>query len=141
METIKSKLSKLEIREVLNGDRFNMSGYDDFEGESGKTGSGKRGGCVVYNTELLNRFAEFGIYEHTEYLYLDFYKGSPTLYFKYWNEDLGRNCIIDDSEKWKTIYGTMGRLDDNMPGWTTTQIIERILELTVYSGKVKRRVN
>lgn len=132
------KITKNEIRKVLAGNRFEMSGYDDcYDGRN--RNHGKRGSCVVHNTELLNRFAEYGIYEHTQYLYLDFYKGIPTLHFKYWHDYLGQTVIIDSSEKWKTIYGSMGRKDENMSGWTSTEIIERIFELTVYSGKPTRR--
>lgn len=135
---VATKITQAEIRKVLAGNRFEMSGYDNcYEGRNRNIG--KRGSCVVHNTELLNRFAEYGIYEYTEYLYLDFYKGNPTLHFKYWNEEFSRDVIIDDSVKWKRIYGSMGRLDNNMPGWTTTEIIQRIFELTVYSGKGKRR--
>ena len=129
---VTSKLSKTEIREILNGDRFEMSGYDDYTTGRNKN-HGKRGSCVVHNMELLNRFAHLGIYEHTEYLYLDFYKGTPTLYFKYWTETLGTDVILEHPLRYITIYGTMGRKDENMPGWTTTQIIERILDLTIYS--------
>tara|TARA_R110000796_G_scaffold252401_1_gene386594 strand:- start:2930 stop:3349 length:420 start_codon:yes stop_codon:yes gene_type:complete len=135
---MENKLTTQQIRDILGNKRFNMSGYDDYSERSNRNGS--RGGCVLNNQNVLNTFASHGIYEHTEYLYLDFYKGSPTLHFKYWNEDLGRNVIIDDSVPFRTIYGSMGRIDDNMPGWTTSEIILRVLELTIYSGKPKRRV-
>ena len=131
---MESKLTKQQIRVILGDKRFNMSGYDDYSG-----GNGERGNCVLNNMNVLNTFASWGIYEYTEYLYLDFYKGSPTLHFKYWNEDLNRDVIIDDSVPFKTIYGSMGRMDDNMTGWTTSEIILRILELTIYSGRKNNR--
>ena len=141
---MKSKLTRSQVRSILGEKRFNMSGYDGDETNVGqKYGSPlyKRGGCVIHNQDVLNTFASFGIYEHTEYLYLDFYKGNPTLHFKYWNEIVGRDVIIDDSIPFETIYGSMGRKDDNMSGWTTSEIILRVLELTIYSGKPTRRTN
>lgn len=111
-----NKLTTGQIRDILGNKRFNMSGYDDYSG-----GNGARGNCVVHNMDVLNTFASHGIYEHTEYLYLDFYKGSPRLFYKYWNEELGEQV-------------------EGLDGFTTSEIILKILELTIYSGKPKRRV-
>jgi hypothetical protein len=91
--------------------RFEMSGYD---GE-------KSGSCVIHNQSILNIFAYLGIYDYTEYLYLDFYKGYPTLYMKYWG----------DSENIEYTFG-----DDNVG---TVEIIYQIFQLTILSNKNKRR--
>jgi hypothetical protein len=118
---MESKITKEEIRKVLAGNRFEMSGYDKYS-TGRQRNMGDRGSCVVHNTELLNRFAKYGIYEHTNFLYLDFYKGGPELWFSYWGE---RKVI----------------LVDDMSGFTTVDMIARIFDLTVYSNKNKRRVN
>jgi hypothetical protein len=52
--------------------RFKMSGYE------AETGS-----CTIWNTSILNEFADLGIYDYTCYLFLDFYKGTPKLYLRY----------------------------------------------------------
>jgi hypothetical protein len=88
--------------------RFNMSGYDS-----------KTSDCTLHNMKILNKFAESGIYDYTYYLFLDFYKGTPTLYMRYWNEE--ENIEID------------------FDGYKTVDIIYEILKLTVLSGKEKRR--
>lgn len=89
--------------------RFEMSGYD------GDT----VGSCTVSNQNLLNKFAYLGLYDFTEYLFLDFYKGTPTLYWKYWGEKKNREETFD--------------------GWKTSEIIYKIFELTIFSNKNKRR--
>lgn len=89
--------------------RFEMSGY---EGETGQ--------CTIWNTSLLNEFADLGIYDYTSYLFLDFYKGTPTLYMKYFNEN--DNLVFDD-------WGGSG----------TVEIIYNIFELTIFTNKGKRR--
>lgn len=89
--------------------RFEMSGYES-----------KTGQCTIWNTSLLNEFADLGIYDYTSYLFLDFYKGTPTLYMKYFNED--DNLKFDD-------WGGSG----------TTEIIYNIFELTIFTDKRKRR--
>ena len=114
---METKLTKQQVRDILGNKRFNMSGYDDYSG-----GNGSRGNCVINNMDVLNTFASHGIYEYTEYLYIDFYKGSPRIFYKYWNDALGEE-----------IY-------DGLEGQTTSEIICLILDLTIYSGKQKRRV-
>jgi len=88
--------------------RFDMSGYESVTGA-----------CTVNNINLLNKFAFLGIYDYTEYLFLDFYKGIPRLYLKYWNDI---NIEIDE---WS--------------GLGTTEIIYKIFELTIFTDKTKRR--
>jgi len=89
--------------------RFEMSGYES-----------KTGQCTLWNTSVLNTFADLGIYDYTSYLFLDFYKGIPTLYLKYFYEN--ENIEIDD-----------------LSGCGTTEIIYKIFELTIFSNKGKRR--
>lgn len=88
--------------------RFEMSGYES-----------KTGQCTIFNAAVLNEFAGLGIYDYTSYLFLDFYKGTPTLYLKYfWEEE---NLIFEFN------------------GYTTSEIIYEIFQLTIFSNKRKRR--
>lgn len=91
--------------------RFDMSGYDGNKN------------CTVFNTAILNEFAYLGIYDYTEYLFLDFYKGHCKLYLKYWVGEDENLVAIDDS------------------GYGTTDIIYKIFELTIFSGRGTRRRN
>lgn len=90
--------------------RFEMSGYDEDSSPGERT---------LYNLKLLNLFAYLGIYDYTHYLVLDFYKGSGTIYLKYFNED--RTVEIDVS------------------GYGTVDIIYEVFKLTIFSGKDARR--
>ena len=56
--------------------RFEMSGFET-----------QTGWCTVFNNDILNKFADLGIYNYTSYLFLDFYMGVPTVYLKYFSED------------------------------------------------------
>lgn len=87
--------------------RFEMSGYEE-----------KTGWCTVFNTAILNEFADLGIYNYTSYLFLDFHEGIGTLYLKYFFED--------------------ENLEYELPGYSTVDIIFTILELTIFSGKPVR---
>lgn len=87
--------------------RFEMSGYEE-----------KTGWCTVFNTAILNEFADLGIYNYTSYLFLDFHEGTATLYLKYFFED--------------------ENLEYELPGYSTVDIIFTILELTIFSGKPAR---
>lgn len=88
--------------------RFEMSGYED-----------KTGQCTLHNLSILNEFADLGIYDYTEYLFLDFYKGTPKLYFKYFANS--ENNEID------------------LSGYGTCEIIYKIFQLTIFSNKMMRR--
>ena len=88
--------------------RFDMSGYD-----------GKKN-CTVFNTAILNVFAYLGIYDYTEYLFLDFHKGHCKLYLKYWNGT--KNLELIDSG-----------------GYGTTEIIYEVFLNTIFSDRPKRR--
>ena len=87
--------------------RFEMSGNES-----------KTGQCTIFNTAILNEFADLGIYDYTSYLFLDFHNGTPTVYLKYFSEN--------------------ENLEYTFTGYTTTEIIFAILELTIFSGKPKR---
>lgn len=103
-------LRKLESDKVeKKHKKFDMSGYET-----------KPGYCTVWNTSLLNEFADIGLYDYTSYLFLDFYKGIPTLYLKYFQKD--ENLEFDE-------WG----------GFGTTEIIYEIFKLTIFSDKEKRR--
>ena len=90
--------------------RFEMSGYD----------SDIPGSCTMFNTAILNEFADLGIYDYTTYLFLDFYKGVGTLYFQYFFEENENHKI-------------------NMCGYGTVDIIYTVFEKTILSGKKERR--
>ena len=87
--------------------RFEMSGCES-----------QTGWCTVFNTAILNEFADLGIYNYTSYLFLDFHRGVPTVYLKYFSEDENLEYTLD--------------------GYTTTEIIFAIFELTIFSGKPTR---
>jgi len=109
-ENITSSMRNVESDQVeKQHKRFEMSGYES-----------KTGQCTVWNTSVLNEFADLGLYDYTSYLFLDFYKGMPTLYLKYFqeNEDL-------EFDEWG--------------GYGTTEIIYEIFKLTIFSDKRKRR--
>lgn len=88
--------------------RFDMSGYD-----------GATGDCTVKNQNILNEFAALGIYDYTEYLFLDFYKGTPTLYLKYWGDDQN--------------------IEESFTGLGTTEIIYEVFQRTIFSERGTRR--
>lgn len=81
----------------------------------------KTGWSTVFNTAILNEFSDLGIYNYTSYLFLDFHNGTPTIYLKYFLED--------------------ENLEYTFNGYTTTEIIFEILELTIFSGKPERKRN
>jgi hypothetical protein len=82
-----------------------MSGYGD--------------NVTSFNTAILNVFEYLGIYDFTKYLFLDFYKGTPTLYFQNWR----------DEKLYEIDYS----------GYGTTEIILEIFNHTIFSEKEQRR--
>lgn len=98
---VDEKLFKKEHR------RFDMSGYEDISGEN-----------TVFNLSILNEFANLGIYDYTSYLFLDFYKGSVTLYLKYFYEQ--------------------DNLEYDLSGSTTSEIIYEIFQRTIFSGRMTK---
>jgi hypothetical protein len=87
-----------------------MSGYEDKTGE-----------CTVNNLNILNKFADLGIYDYTTYLFLDFYKGCGTLYLQHW----------EDSQN----------IEIELAGYGTTEIIYKIFKQTIFTEKHTRRRN
>lgn len=71
------------------------------------------------NINIINAFADLGIYDYTSFLYLDFYKGSGFLYYKYFREE-------------------RVNLFDSFGGWKTVEIIDYIFSITIFSNKKKR---
>jgi len=118
LDFIRKELSFSEISKHLRGDclellkkehkRFEMSGYE-----------GKTGECTVSNINILNEFAYLGIYDYTTYLFLDFYKGTPTLYYQYW--------------------GSTSNEEEDFGGYTTTELIYEIFKKTILTDKATRR--
>jgi hypothetical protein len=90
--------------------RFDMSGY------------GENNACHIYNTNILNLFADCGIYDCIRYLYLDAYKGSMTLYYSFWDgKDAGKS--------------------EDFAGMGTVEIITWILQnFSINCTKEKRRM-
>jgi hypothetical protein len=125
VETLKT-MEESEIREFIrerltkDGERlrFEMSGYDNSDIPNSLY---KKGSCTLHNQKILNVFAYLGLYDYTNFLFLDFYKGGSSLYFKYWCDD---ELFIHD---------------DFTNGATTTQIIYEIFKLTILSDKMTRR--
>ncbi|QLC65555.1 hypothetical protein LPB248_04380 [Flavobacterium sp. LPB0248] len=106
---IEDQLRKVDIEDFYKEHRrFEMSGYETETGE-----------CTKHNISILNEFAYLGIYDYTTYLFLDFYKGSGTLYLQYFHEN--ENLQIE------------------LGGYGTTEIIYKIFQKTIFSDKLKRR--
>lgn len=112
MDFIRDKLTinkELEERHSYRL-RFEMSGYEINAGD-----------CTLHNQRVLNTFAYLGIYDYTHYLFLDFYKGTPELYWRRFGCDQNQ-------------YKTFG-------GYTTSSIILEIFKLTILSNSPGRRRN
>lgn len=88
--------------------RFDMSGYGD-----------GKGSCVRHNTDILNLFSDCGIYNQIQYLFLDAYKGSMTLYYKGWEQNKSLEC--------------------DLAGGGTVEVIMQILKLTVINCSFPQR--
>ena len=111
----KDRLKTMTKNEVIDfirlkkGDlHFNFSGYENNTGE-----------CTMHNQKVLNVFAEYGIYNYTDYLFLDFYKGIPTLYLRYFQTD--------------------ENLEFDFGGYTSSEIIYEIFKLTIIPFEKGRR--
>ena len=76
---IRESIRNSECKE-LEHYRFDMSGYNDSHSTT---------------QFILNKFYDLGIFDYTHYMVLDFYKGSPTIYLKYWDNhqsmEIGEN--------------------------------------------------
>lgn len=88
--------------------RFDMSGYES-----------KTGQCTLENMSILNKFAFLGIYDYTNFLFIDFYKGIGHVYLMYF---------------WQSEY-----TQKEFCGEGTTEIIYEIFKLTILSDKGTRR--
>jgi hypothetical protein len=88
--------------------RFEMSGYESRTGE-----------CTLHNLSIVNEFADLGIYDYTDYLFLDFHKGSGKLYLQYFQSN--------------------EREEINVSGEGTVDIIYKIFEKTIFSNYPNRR--
>jgi hypothetical protein len=88
--------------------RFEMSGYES-----------TTGACTLLNLSIISRFAYLGIYDYSHVLWLDFYKGTPSLY----------------------MYDYNGALicHKTFSGYTTSEIIYEVFKETIFSNKTKRR--
>lgn len=89
--------------------RFDMTGFDH----------DCIGSAAINVQNILNKFADLGIYNHNEILVLKFWKGAHYIYYKPIN---GQLC--------EEIDGGMGTVD----------LIYRIFQLTIFSNSY-RRVN
>jgi len=110
------KMKKEDVKDFIRSIRssnelgsFEFSGYESVTGE-----------CTLGNMKILNAFAFLGIYDYTNFLFLDFYKGSPSIFLEYFFHDEYHH-------------------EDNLDGSSTSEIIYRIFELTIFSDNVKRR--
>lgn len=64
------------------------------------SGSGQDNSCYIHNFNILNLFRDCGIYDKVRYLYLDAYKGHMTLYYRWFNEEEGREIEFGG---WRTV--------------------------------------
>ncbi|MBS1781062.1 MAG: hypothetical protein JST70_17180 [Bacteroidetes bacterium] len=108
-ENLLTQLRHIDKNDMLKEHRrFEMSGYED-----------KKGECTLFNLGIVNEFANLGIYDYTDYLFLDFYKGHGTLYLQYFQ-----------SKEQEEI---------ELGGYGTVEIIYEIFERTIFSNKPTRR--
>jgi hypothetical protein len=119
-ERLSFKEAKIHLRHVDSDlfkkehKRFDMSGYDrDYEHQD------YTGECTVNNINIINIFADLGIYDYTRYLFLDFAKGNGVLFLRYYYDD--------------------EHLEFDLGGLGTTEIIYEIFKKTILSNNPKRR--
>lgn len=122
-------MKKESIRKYLYSVPFDESRFGDRDGQKreGKdfhirfamSGYGISPSATEINMNILFLFAKFGIFDYTNYLFLDFHKGRATLYFAYWNDTV--NHEVD------------------LTGLTTCEIVEQVFKHTVYSDRPQRR--
>jgi hypothetical protein len=108
-ENILEQLRHINKEEMKNEHRrFEMSGYED-----------KKGECTKFNMAIVNEFADLGIYDYTTYLFLDFHKGTPTLYLQY--------------------FHSQDSLEFSLGGYGTVELIYEIFEKTIFTDYQTRR--
>jgi len=116
-------MSEAAVKDYIRGEltrgterlRFDMSGYDYYESPRYDGDEHRRivGSCVLHNQRVLNTFAHLGIYDYSQYLFVDFYKGCGFIYINGEEHEVG--------------------------GCTTADIIYEVFKLTILSGKGQRR--
>lgn len=115
----KEDLENKTKEEILDLIRFELAlgGAKDERLRFGMTGFDEEtvGDCVVSNLNIVNRFADLGIYVDVEYLFLKFYKGTGRLYYRY-------------------TRGTENH-EEELSGYTTSEIIFRILKATIFTSR------
>jgi hypothetical protein len=80
---------------------------------------------TIHNMNILNLFADLGIYDYTNYLFLNSRKGNFTLYMFYWSHESIRNAEPED----------MHLIFDEYGGWSTSEIIYDVFEKTIFSNE------
>lgn len=124
LKTMSDEAIKDFIRLELSRDgerlRFEMSGYDDHDTLKDPTTHRLKGTCVMHNQKVLNTFAYLGIYDYTDYLYVDFYKGGGRLGYRLWG-------------------GRHEHKEVELAGDGTIEIILAVFKLTVLSNRDTRR--
>ena len=125
------------------GRKFNMSGYDHGTDNYDVNNVGR---CVVDNINILNIFADLGIYDYVYLLWLDFFQGCGSLTIKYYDDITQEKSIIFKDCCVDNIYvldspTSNSMVDISVSGYTTTEIIHLILQLTTLNnvGLIKRR--
>jgi hypothetical protein len=104
-----TKNEVIDFIRLEKGDlHFEFSGYESETGE-----------CTIHNKKVLDVFAKYGIYNYTDYLFLDFHKGVPTLYLRYF-------------QKFENLEFDFG-------GYTSSEIIYEIFNLTILPFEGGRR--
>jgi hypothetical protein len=104
-----TKNEVIDFIRLEKGDlHFDFSGYEV-----------ENGNCTIHNKKVLDVFAKYGIYNYTDYLFLDFYKGLPTLYLRYFQKD--------------------ENLEFNFGGYTSSEIIYEVFNLTILPFEGGRR--
>ncbi len=78
---------------------------------------------TIDNMNILNLFADLGIYDYTNYLFLNSRKGNFMLYMLYWADE-----AVFHHENGHLIFDEYG-------GWTTSEIIYDVFEKTIFSDK------
>jgi len=73
--------------------RFNMTGYDDIQGETS-----------MFNKAIIDEFVDLGIYDYTEELYLNFNKGHGTLHLKYFDDNKNQEIELGGDGTTEIIY-------------------------------------
>lgn len=109
LQTEKGKIKLDWNEEIEEHKKFDFSGYD----------ANECGDVTIHNLSIINEFSDLMIYDYTEYLWVDFYKGNGVLYLKYFQE-------IDN-------------LEFDLGGLSTSDIIYKIFEKTIFTDKRIRR--